>query len=115
MPRVALAVVTKWCQYHCRMHLRLEGRIAGGTRDQPAPRPGLPQLRGTETARLRGACPRGLPGCPEIHDGYLWPNDRPGLGIDIGEGLAAQYPFPEDPLGGSCPPVRRLDGTVARP
>jgi chromate reductase len=23
--------------------------------------------------------------------------------------------FPEDPLGGSCPPVRRLDGTVARP
>ncbi len=56
-----------------------------------------------------------FPGCPEIRDGYLWPNDGPGLGIDVDEKLAARYPFPEHPLNGSWPPVRRLDGTVVRP
>jgi mannonate dehydratase len=50
-----------------------------------------------------------------FRDGYLWPSDQPGLGIDIDERLAAKYPFPEDTLGGSWPPVRRLDGTVTRP
>ena len=35
-----------------------------------------------------------FPGCPEVHDGCLWANDRPGLGIDIDEKLAAKYPVP---------------------
>ena len=56
-----------------------------------------------------------FPGCPEIRDGILWPNDKPGLGVDIDERLAAKYPFPEHPLNGSWAPVRRLDGTVIRP
>ena len=33
-----------------------------------------------------------FPGLPEVRDGYLYPNDSPGLGIDIDEALAAQYP-----------------------
>jgi mannonate dehydratase len=56
-----------------------------------------------------------FPGCPEIRDGYLWSNERPGLGIDLDEALAARHPFPEHPLNGAWPPVRRLDGTVIRP
>lgn len=56
-----------------------------------------------------------FPGCPEIHDGMMWSNDQPGLGIDIDEGLAAKHPFPEHPLNGAWPPIRRLDGTVIRP
>jgi mannonate dehydratase len=56
-----------------------------------------------------------FPGCPEIHDGCMWPSDRPGLGIELDEQLAARYPFPEHPLNGGWPPVRRLDGTVIRP
>lgn len=56
-----------------------------------------------------------FPGCPEIRDGYYWPNDKPGLGIDIDERLAAKYPFPEHPLNGAWPPIRRRDGTVIRP
>lgn len=56
-----------------------------------------------------------FPGCPEVKDGYLWANDRPGLGIDLDETLAAEYPFPDDPLNGSWPEVRRVDGTVIRP
>jgi mannonate dehydratase len=56
-----------------------------------------------------------FPGCPEIRDGYLWPNDLPGLGIDVDEELAARFPFPEHPLNGGWAPVRRADGTVIRP
>ena len=56
-----------------------------------------------------------FPGCPEIRDGMLWSNERPGFGIDINETLAARCPFPEHPYNGGWPPIRRLDGTVVRP
>jgi mannonate dehydratase len=56
-----------------------------------------------------------FPGCPEIRDGMLWSNDRPGLGVDVDEALAARFPFPEHPLNGAWPPVRRRDGSVIRP
>lgn len=56
-----------------------------------------------------------FPGCPEIRDGYMWPSDRPGLGVDVDEELAAKYPFPEHPYNGAWPPIRREDGTVIRP
>jgi mannonate dehydratase len=56
-----------------------------------------------------------FPGCPEIRDGALWSNEQPGLGIDLDEKLAAKYPFPEHPLNGAWPAVRRIDGTVIRP
>jgi mannonate dehydratase len=56
-----------------------------------------------------------FPGCPEIRDGALWSNERPGLGIDVDETLAAKYPFPDHPLNGAWPPIRRRDGTVIRP
>ena len=56
-----------------------------------------------------------FPGCPEIHDGAMWTNDRPGLGIDIDEALAARYPFPEHAYNGAWPEIRRADGTVIRP
>ncbi len=32
-----------------------------------------------------------FPGLPNVRNGYLYPNDRPGLGIDIDEKLAARY------------------------
>jgi mannonate dehydratase len=56
-----------------------------------------------------------FPGCPEIRDGFLWPNDRPGLGVDLDEKLAARYPYPADPLNGGWPPDRRPDGAVVKP
>jgi mannonate dehydratase len=56
-----------------------------------------------------------FPGCPEIRDGMLWSNERPGLGVDIDESLAARYPYPEHPYNGAWPAIRRLDGTVIRP
>ncbi|MHB1295899.1 MAG: enolase C-terminal domain-like protein [Anaerolineae bacterium] len=56
-----------------------------------------------------------FPGCPEVRDGHMWPNDLPGLGIDIDEKLAARYPYPDDALNGAWGEIRRLDGTVVKP
>ncbi|MFZ0216086.1 MAG: enolase C-terminal domain-like protein [Candidatus Dormiibacterota bacterium] len=56
-----------------------------------------------------------FPGMPEIRHGMAWPNEAPGLGVDLNEALAARYPFPEDRLGGAWPPVRGFDGTIVRP
>ena len=36
-----------------------------------------------------------FPGCPEVKQGMMWPNDKPGLGIDIDEKLAKKFPFKE--------------------
>jgi mannonate dehydratase len=56
-----------------------------------------------------------FPGCPEIRDGCMWPNDRPGLGVDLDEVAAARFPLPEHEYNGAWPAIRRADGTVIRP
>jgi mannonate dehydratase len=33
-----------------------------------------------------------FPGCPVVKNGYVYPNDKPGLGIDVDEKLAAKFP-----------------------
>jgi len=37
-----------------------------------------------------------FPGLPQVRNGYMYPNDRPGLGIDIDEKLAAKYPCQDE-------------------
>ena len=54
-----------------------------------------------------------FPGLPMIEDGYLYPNDRPGLGIDIDEKLAAQYPCGD--IVEEWTQTRLPDGSPARP
>lgn len=57
-----------------------------------------------------------FPGCPELKDGYLWANDKPGLGIDIDEKLAAKFPITDDPpFNFRWGNLRRKDGTVTNP
>ena len=56
-----------------------------------------------------------FPGCPEVRGGYMWPNGKPGLGIDVDEELAAKYPIKERAFGGAWDTVRRADGGVVRP
>jgi mannonate dehydratase len=56
-----------------------------------------------------------FPGCPEVRDGFMWPNGKPGLGIDVDEKLARKFPFRERAFGGAWDTVRRADGTVVRP
>lgn len=54
-----------------------------------------------------------FPGCPEVRNGYLYPNDRPGLGVDLDEAAAAR--FPHKPQVEQWTQARRPDGGLARP
>ncbi len=54
-----------------------------------------------------------FPGCPEIRNGYLYPNDKPGFGIDIDEKLAAKYPAEPGVIGWTQ--SRLPDGTLHTP
>lgn len=56
-----------------------------------------------------------FPGCPEVRDGFMWDNGKPGLGVDIDEDLAARYPFKEQAWGGAWDTIRRADGSMVRP
>jgi mannonate dehydratase len=54
-----------------------------------------------------------FPGCPEVRQGYMYANDKPGLGIDINETLAAQYPCQDEVE--QWTQTRLPDGSPARP
>ncbi len=57
-----------------------------------------------------------FPGCPELRDGYYWANDKPGLGIDINEELAAKFPIRDDPpFDLNWGNLRRRDGSSTKP
>ena len=56
-------------------------------------------------------------GYPVVKDGYAYPNEKPGWGIEINEKAAAKFPFGAEkgarkPLNGGWGVVRRADGTV---
>jgi len=53
-----------------------------------------------------------FPGCPERKNGFTFPNDRPGLGIDIDEKVAAKF-APDTP--GSDRGTRCYDGSPCKP
>ncbi len=56
-------------------------------------------------------------GCPEVKNGYMLATEKPGLGIEVDEKLAAKFPFPPGPpnFDYSWGTTRRSDGTVIRP
>ncbi|MCE5218034.1 starvation-sensing protein RspA [bacterium] len=54
-----------------------------------------------------------FPGLPEVRKGFLYPNDKPGLGIDVNEELAAKYPCV--PKVDTWTQTRLPDGTMVRP
>ncbi len=54
-----------------------------------------------------------FPGTPELRDGYVWANDKPGFGVDIDEAKAAKYPFTFKPI--EWTQSRWPDGTLWTP
>jgi mannonate dehydratase len=54
-----------------------------------------------------------FPGMPEVRQGYMYPNDRPGLGIEIDEKLAAKFPCTDEII--EWTQARLPDGSPARP
>jgi mannonate dehydratase len=55
-------------------------------------------------------------GCPEMKDGYMWVNEKPGWGIEIDEQAAAKAPFTPGQynLNGGWGEIRKRDGTVIK-
>ena len=56
-------------------------------------------------------------GCPEVRNGYMLAQERPGLGIEVDEKIAAKFPYAAGPpnFDYSWGTTRRRDGTVIRP
>ena len=56
-------------------------------------------------------------GCPEVRNGYMLAQERPGLGIEVDEKIAAKFPYSAGPpnFDYSWGTTRRRDGTVIRP
>jgi mannonate dehydratase len=64
-----------------------------------------------------------FPGCPQVKDGYIYANDKPGWGMELDEKLAAKYPYSAIKerlvdgrnLNGGWGDYRWPDGTIYRP
>jgi mannonate dehydratase len=57
-----------------------------------------------------------FPGCPTLKEGCYWANEKPGLGIDLDEKLAAKFPIQDNPpFDYSWGNLRHRDGTIAKP
>jgi len=54
-----------------------------------------------------------FPGAPTIKNGYMYPNDKPGLGVDFDEEKAKLYPCKNEVP--TWTEARLPDGTIARP
>ena len=54
-----------------------------------------------------------FPGSPELRNGYVYANDRPGLGIDFDEHAVEQYPCNDEITAWTQ--TRLPDGTIHRP
>tara|TARA_B110000037_G_scaffold212998_1_gene266496 strand:- start:26337 stop:26624 length:288 start_codon:yes stop_codon:yes gene_type:complete len=54
-----------------------------------------------------------FPGCPDLRDGYLYPNDNTGHGVDIDEEEAKKYPCKSTIVEWSQ--ARRSDGSLNAP
>ncbi len=56
-----------------------------------------------------------MPGTAQIRRGYLYGSEKPGIGVDIQEQLAAKYPLGEVKNGGAYGTDRAMDGSVVKP
>lgn len=56
-----------------------------------------------------------LPGTAQLRRGYLYGNNKAGLGIDIDEQLAKKHPLVQPPGKENWTTVRRLDGSLVKP
>jgi mannonate dehydratase len=53
-------------------------------------------------------------GCPEMKNGYIYANDKPGWGIEINDKAAAAHPFRPHPLNAGWGEVRLPDGQIVK-
>jgi mannonate dehydratase len=57
-------------------------------------------------------------GCPELKNGYVYPSDKPGWGIEVDEKAAAKFPYAanerNNKLNGGWGEIRLPDGTIIK-
>jgi mannonate dehydratase len=68
----------------------------------------IPNFGVQEWTRFPEAAYEVVSGVCEMRDGFVYPNERPGLGVDVDEEKAAQYPYKR----AFMPLVRRADGSM---
>ena len=68
----------------------------------------IPNFGVQEWTRFPEAAYEVVSGVCEMRDGFVYPNERPGLGVDVDEEKAAQYPYQR----AFMPLVRRADGSM---
>lgn len=89
--------------------------------DLAAPNFGVQEWSGIEPPNFviqdlkgpQGALLEVFPGLPEFKDGYVYANDKPGLGVDINEIKAAKYPCENSVV--TWTQTRRRDGALQTP
>jgi mannonate dehydratase len=68
----------------------------------------IPNFGVQEWTRFPAAAHEVVAGVCEMRDGCIYPNERPGLGVDVDEEKAAKYPYKR----AFMPLVRRQDGSM---
>ena len=89
--------------------------------DLAAPNFGVQEWSGIEPPNVviqdvkgpHGALLEVFPGLPEFRHGYVYPNDAPGLGVDIDEKEAAKYPCSNEVV--QWTQTRKTDGALQLP
>lgn len=89
--------------------------------DLAAPNFGVQEWSGIEPPNVviqdvkgpHGALLEVFPGLPEFRNGYVYPNDQPGLGVDINEAEAAKYPCSNEVV--QWTQTRKIDGALQLP
>lgn len=89
--------------------------------DLAAPNFGVQEWSGIEPPNFviqdlkgpHGALLEVFPGLPEYRDGYVYANDKPGLGVDLNEKEAAKYPCENTVT--TWTQTRRKDGALQTP
>ncbi len=89
--------------------------------DLAAPNFGVQEWSGIEPPNFviqdlkgpHGALLEVFPGLPEFSDGYVYANDRPGLGVDLNEKEAAKYPCENTVT--TWTQTRNVDGSLQTP
>lgn len=66
-----------------------------------------------ELSHKKGALLEVFDGLPEFDNGYIYPNDRPGLGVEINENEALKYPISNEVT--TWTQTRRVDGSLVLP
>ena len=56
-----------------------------------------------------------MPGAAQIRGGYLYGSEKPGLGIDLNEEIAARFPLIDDARVSDWTTVRGVDGSLVKP